>query len=260
MTRTKTANPQRKRFMSKVGTPTETGCWPWLGSIQQGYAIYSDKTAARVAVELFTDRRLTRDDYVKRSCGNNWCVYPEHLTVVTISEHFQQLRGSTSESCGKGHQRTVQNTYIRLRKRNGKIYVVRECRVCAGTTTKPPRKWTREAVIEAIQKWAAEHDGKPPSARQWLDSKQRGEGYPPATCVYARKPQRERNWRPPFITWASAIEAAGFPRPEIGKYERKNRGSTGDPVQGSGRVTSLHQLWADLQSGEENGEHERPAG
>lgn len=75
------------------------------------------------------------------------------------------------------------------------------------------RIWTRETIIEAIQRFAREH-GRPPLASDWNHA-ERGDGYPPATACY-----QGANPNAPFPYWADAIEAAGFPRPHVGGYER----------------------------------------
>lgn len=82
------------------------------------------------------------------------------------------------------------------------------------------RRWNRETVIGAIQHWAAEHDGKPPNAQEWLyrDGELKAR-YPAANSVY----NSSGNKNAPFKSWADAIEAAGFPRPQVGKYERTDR-------------------------------------
>lgn len=85
-----------------------------------------------------------------------------------------------------------------------------ECNACQAARIHEARYWTQARVIEAIQRYAAEH-GRPPSARDWLLGSHgiETDGYPNAVLV-----QRE------FGSWAAGIEAAGFPRPPIGAYER----------------------------------------
>jgi hypothetical protein len=61
--------------------------------------------------------------------------------------------------------------------------------------------WTREDIIDAIHRWHAEH-GKPPVANDW---QRRIETYPTTTTVSKH-----------FGSWASGIEAAGYPRPTRG--------------------------------------------
>lgn len=73
------------------------------------------------------------------------------------------------------------------------------------------REWTRERIIQAIQRWASEHDGKPPTTTDWLKPQP---NYPVFTKVYQDDKNRSLN---PFRYWADAIEAAGFPRPVRGR-------------------------------------------
>ncbi len=76
--------------------------------------------------------------------------------------------------------------------------------------------WTRERVIEAIQRFAREH-GRPPHATDWNHSG-REPGYPPTTACY----RGTASPNAPFRYWADAIEAAGFPRPRVGAYDRSH--------------------------------------
>lgn len=95
--------------------------------------------------------------------------------------------------------------------------VPKRCQACALEAQRQAKFWTRERVIDAIQRFAAVH-GRPPFAREWLASKQfRGGEYPAATSVYRAGSQHSTS---PFVSWADAIEAAGFPRPAVGRYER----------------------------------------
>jgi len=76
------------------------------------------------------------------------------------------------------------------------------------------KHWTRGRVIEAIQHFAARH-GRPPVASDW-NHRGRSRRYPAATSAYRAGAYSSS----PFATWADAIEAAGFPRPIPGHYER----------------------------------------
>jgi hypothetical protein len=81
----------------------------------------------------------------------------------------------------------------------------RHCKEHVGESRKI---WTREKVIAAIQQWAEIH-GRPPSSVDWnaaLAKEERGSEYPSAGAVYGASGA--------FDSWAAAIEAAGFPRPE----------------------------------------------
>lgn len=101
--------------------------------------------------------------------------------------------------------------------------------------TKRRAVWTREAIIEAIQDWAAKHDGQPPSATEWN----------PSDCRYSAELSAARAgawlervadfeggeypWTgtvvKKFARWNDAIKEAGFtPRRATilnGTYERK---------------------------------------
>lgn len=59
-----------------------------------------------------------------------------------------------------------------------------------------PSKWTRELIVEALQRWAGEHDGVAPSQSDW---QKRGEWWPSFSTA-ARF----------FDGWSAAIAAAGL--------------------------------------------------
>lgn len=73
------------------------------------------------------------------------------------------------------------------------------------------RKWPRQAIIEAIRRWALEH-GAPPTNDQWVKG---ALGRPTASTVAKE-----------FGSWSAAIEAAGFDRPVRGG---NNRSSVREP-------------------------------
>lgn len=72
--------------------------------------------------------------------------------------------------------------------------------VCRDCFNKQQKLWTREKVIEAIQKWALEK-GAPPSYQEW--SIPRGPGYPSVWTVI-------KGNSPAFPSWSAALLAAGF--------------------------------------------------
>lgn len=105
---------------------------------------------------------------------------------------------------------------------NGPNKAPKLCRSCAAKEQRKTKRWTREAVIEAIQAFAREH-GRPPLATEWLaPMPYRGTQYPPASAVYSYASKRGGGKRVnhPFESWADAIEAAGFPRPKPGHKVR----------------------------------------
>jgi hypothetical protein len=83
-----------------------------------------------------------------------------------------------------------------------------ECFGCAIQRKRDERRWTRAVIVAAILRFADLH-GRAPTAREWQVA-ERGD-YPHASAV-----QRE------FVTWAAAIEAAGF-KTRMGHYVRDPR-------------------------------------
>lgn len=70
-------------------------------------------------------------------------------------------------------------------------------------------RWNRASIIEAIQTWARDHDGRPPSSHDWSSSN--GGTTPTKSAV-----QRH------FESWGDAVVAAGFPRPQRGYWGRRS--------------------------------------
>jgi transposase len=113
--------------------------------------------------------------------------------------------GGTCVDCGK-----------RTDGSNGRTTVPERCKVCRTTYQRTVLKhWTRERVIEAIQLFAREN-GRPPLSSDWAHA--RDSRYPVAGSCY-RSTSRSTS---PFRTWADAVEAAGFPRPVSGHYDRSH--------------------------------------
>lgn len=87
----------------------------------------------------------------------------------------------------------------------------------------PIKYWTPERVVEAIQRWAREHDGVPPVANDW---RRPPPGYPSTTSVYRTRARPNGAFR----TWNEAIEDAGFTPKKQGNQSGKrgpNRGPWG---------------------------------
>lgn len=104
---------------------------------------------------------------------------------------------------------------------NGRAQAPKRCKDCFPRT---PKYWTAERIVAAIQEWAREHNGAPPAASEWLGQVEGSIGQ------YAKGPRSasgvHRRWPPvttvqrEFGSWANAIEAAGFPKPTVGRYTR----------------------------------------
>ena len=75
--------------------------------------------------------------------------------------------------------------------------------------------WTRERIIDAIRRYAY-LNGRPPRAHDWKRADPIN-GFPCFSNVYKNTGAPNA----PFDNWADAIHAAGFPRPDVGRYGRE---------------------------------------
>lgn len=109
--------PLLERFLSKIGDPLPSGCWPWTGSLAAaGYGLLEIPPANgkrrcigahRLSV-LLSGREIPPKMVVDHICENPACVRPTHLRVVT--HKFNILRGDhltarlwRSNACIRGH-------------------------------------------------------------------------------------------------------------------------------------------------------------
>lgn len=123
----------------------ESGCWQWLGKIQNGYGVIGEKGRAcdkrkslrahRYSFECFR-YSIPEGLTVDHLCRNRACVNPFHMEIVTRGENV--LRGDTVSArnklkthCPRGHPYSEENTYND--GRSG-----RRCRQCA-------REYNRDA-------------------------------------------------------------------------------------------------------------------
>lgn len=91
-------------------------------------------------------------------------------------------------------------------------------RLCVPCAVDEATIWTRDAIICAIQDWAAEHDGEPPTAQD----------FDPGIVSAHLRPAWRARWEPGrwphfsgiqkrFGTWNNAVRAAGFTPRGTGK-------------------------------------------
>jgi HNH endonuclease len=112
---------------------------------ESGYGmVRTDGRTKRRAHRVMCERykgKITPGMLLHHKCRNRRCCNPEHLEMVTRAQHSALHRGNLigrdglSDRCGKGHQFTPENTYIRT---GG----ARVCRKCAN---------------ERIKDWKARH-------------------------------------------------------------------------------------------------------
>lgn len=121
-----------QRFWDKVGTATESGCWPWQAGLDKnGYGKFRDASkrcvrALRFAYELLIGPiplGLQIDHVKARGCISKSCVNPDHLEPVTPKENIQRIDRVLKTHCPHGHPYFGENLYV---KPDGS----RECRTC----------------------------------------------------------------------------------------------------------------------------------
>lgn len=107
------------------------GCWPWHGSLSEGYGrikeVGSDRNsrslyAHRVAYELHVGP-IPPGMVVDLVCLTRNCVNPAHMEVVTRAENTRRENARRTH-CIHGHEFTPQNTYVR---KDGQGRVCRTC-------------------------------------------------------------------------------------------------------------------------------------
>lgn len=107
----------------------------------------------------------------------------------------------------------------------------RHCANCARELKREAKVWTRDAIVDAVRRFACEY-GRPPYTTDWLRADP-GRGYPAASTCYSGP--NGRNPSAPFVRWADAIEAAGFPRPRVGGFPRTEETRR--------RMSESHTVW-----------------
>jgi len=119
------------RFEKHFVPEPNTGCWLWIGGLQNGgYGAFYFNTgmfaAHRVGYEIYKDKipdGLTLD----HKCRVRSCVNPDHLEVVTLKENILRGTGMSARNikkthCKNGHPFTDENTAM--------YQNARHCRKC----------------------------------------------------------------------------------------------------------------------------------
>lgn len=128
------------------------------------------------------------------------------LSRSTIRNLINDPDGSKQRARRKRYQGHCETCGALTDGSNGRAAAPRFCAQCAPDAH---RVWTREKLIAKIRQFALEH-GRPPHSAEWRGP--RSSGYPSSVTVQYV-----------FGSWANGIEAAGFPRPRSGYYDRTQR-------------------------------------
>lgn len=91
---------------------------------------------------------------------------------------------------------------------------------CPACRARQNTKWTREAILNAIRAWAAEHNGQPPTAYDWNPTL----AYSQGNYMRARAFEHDTRWpydstvRGRFGSWNEAIRQAGLQPRQPGSH------------------------------------------
>jgi transcriptional regulator with XRE-family HTH domain len=124
------------------------------------------------------------------------------------SELERDPKGATSRARKDSYARPCVDCGRPVSGADGPNNLPKRCESCRDTYLHEHKRWTRGAIIDAIQRFAAVR-GRAPTVAEWQRANPR-KGYPAAWSVYSLE----------FKSWADAIEAAGFPRPTRGRRSR----------------------------------------
>jgi hypothetical protein len=196
--------------------------------------------------------RITRAERVRQIIA----LRAEGLTQPQIAERLgvsvSGVRNIINDPDG-GKQRARRDTYTGTcedcggpTRSDGTSRPSPVCADCSHARQHADKRWTVETVIDAIQRFAADH-GRAPTADEWITADFE-RGYPSRSSVYQAN---GHNPSAPFPQWADAIAAAGFPRPTSGRRTLKEI----DMQDRSGYVVlreTPEGLWEIVHEGTEN--------
>lgn len=180
------------------------------------------RSRAVLAVEV---ARLRADGLLHREIAEAFGISRSYACELT-----NDATGVKARARKASYRGTCRNCGAPTTGCDGPLAAPELCIACSRIAQHEAQYWTAERVLNAIRRFAALH-GRPPTSREWTRV-DRANGYPVFSSVYANSASPNA----PFPKWADAIEAAGFPRPASGHYERTGERGLGHP----GRIVLAH--------------------
>lgn len=82
--------PFIKKKASELYKILDDGCWQWLGLIHKhrGVPIYKGYFSGKIAVWISIYGTDVPGTPLKMTCGNSWCVNPEHIVWRRAKQDF----------------------------------------------------------------------------------------------------------------------------------------------------------------------------
>lgn len=144
------AAPPVQRFMRLVKVNPGTGCWEWQGyRTPNGYGKLTEGMAHRTAWKLFRPAQPLAEGFdLHHLCRVRHCVNPDHLQLLTSSEHRGLRRTAEATHCKHGHEWTPENTYWFPGPKR-----VRACRQCQKAANLRHQRRRQEQRLQPLRIW-----------------------------------------------------------------------------------------------------------
>lgn len=115
----------RRQFMDLIKTDDPEKCWNWNGSFMRGdyplfYGDGKQQPAVRILYRLYYTNYLKRDWVIRHTCGNNWCMNPNHIyrdTRANASKETQMERRRFTIGERHPQSRLTEKDVLNIRER-----------------------------------------------------------------------------------------------------------------------------------------------